>query len=119
MKIANGWINQLTPPPNGYYIDEQGVARKRQTTRNVALVDSDTDNFNMPPPPNHDTPPIPPTITTDPNAAGAAFSRTRSRQSGTGDQQSVSSTIATVTVNGRNYIASNNPLFDANGRRMN
>lgn len=118
MKIANGWINQSTPP-NGYYIDEQGVARKRQTTRNVALVDSDTDNFNMPPPPNHDTPPIPPTITTDPNSAGAAFSRTRSWQSGTGDQQSVSSTIATVTANGRNYIASNNPLFDANGRCMN
>lgn len=69
MKIENGWINQTTPP-NGYYLDDQGVVRKNHATHTVAAVDSNADGCLLPPSPSQNHPPVPPMITTDPNSAG-------------------------------------------------
>ena len=62
-----------------------------------------------PPPPNNNGAPVPPIVTTNTSAssAGRGFGRQGTRQN-----NSDSSTIASVTVNGRQY---NGPIYDANG----
>ena len=74
-----------------------------------------------PPPPNHTpqlpatTPPpiqVPTAIQVPQGSAGSAFGRRNND-----DDQSRTSTISKVTIDGRVYV--NGPVYDANGNRIN
>ena len=118
-KIEARWIDGSTPPP-GYTLDSDGRAVMEQGLVNVirSQISSmnteagNTDNNGglvaLPPPPSQNAP-VPPIVTanTTASSAGGAFGRQGTRQ-----RSSDSSTIASVTINGRSY---NGPVYDVNG----
>ena len=120
-KLEARWIDGSTPPP-GYTLDNEGRAVVEQGL--VSVIQSQISTMaaanrgntqggglvSLPPPPsNNNTAPVPPIVTTNTTAlsAGRGFGRQGTRQN-----NSDSSTIASVTVNGRTY---NGPIYDANG----
>ena len=118
-----GWINDNTPPP-GFILDNDGDPSLSThlvvTVRASMMGEVNTDASNDPNAttmvtnlntlPSGLPPPVPQVVMTQPINAGNNFDR-----SGLRVQNSDASTIATVTVNGRNYTG---PLFDAQGNQI-
>ena len=119
VKVNQGWKNSSTPP-DGYVIDTvTGLAVGSTANRSISHVNSFAPL--PPPPPNHipqvpaTTPPpiqVPTAIQVPQGSAGSAFGRRNND-----DDQSRTSTISKVTIDGRVYV--NGPVYDANGNRIN
>jgi hypothetical protein len=121
MKIANGWINQSTPP-HGYYLDDKGIA-KPHSDRSIAAMGTSLSAELPPAPPavpvqqpQPSSDGVPASINITPTHAGAAFDRRGNRND---DASSAIGSVATVTINGRNYISSQQPIFDRDGNQLN
>ena len=116
-KIEAGWSDGNTPPP-GFCLDENGravpnksmVAALSASIREVStsnITTPSTSLVSLPPAPTTNAPPIPPIVTTNAQSAGQTFGRQGSKV-----RPSDTSTIATVTINGRRHEG---PVFDING----
>ena len=116
-KIEAGWSDGNTPPP-GFRLDESGravpnmsmVAALSASIREVSTSNNtipSTSLVALPPAPTNYVPPIPPIVTTNAQSAGQTFGR-----QGTRVRPSDTSTIASVTINGRRHEG---PVFDING----
>ena len=120
-KIEQGWIDGNTPPP-GFQIDTNGRAKPSShlvaAVRASVIDEVSTENEQLgplvplPPPPTNMAQPgvVPPVIMTQAQTAGQNFGR-----SGTRVRHSDTSTIASVTVNGRSIQG---PVFDVNGNQI-
>ena len=119
-KIEQGWIDGNTPSP-GFVLDGEGraqpsshlVAAVRASVVNEVSTVYDNTTVPLPPVlPLMEPPPssVPPMVTTNTTNAGQCFGR-----SGTRVRASDVSTIASVTINGRNFQY---PVFDSNGNRL-
>ena len=119
LKVEQGWLDGNTPPP-GFILDQNG--RAQPSSHLVAAVRasvvnevSTTANSNhsgpipLPPVPAPMDPPstIPPVVMTNATNTGQSFGR-----NGSCVRASDTSTISSVTINGRTFQG---PIFDSNG----
>ena len=114
-KAQDGWVDGKTPP-EGFKLNYDGksvpnVSLVNAINASIMELSTSSQQLPLPPTPTNHLPPVPPIVTTNARTAGQSFGRSGTRQRRSDD----SSTIASVTINGRQH---NGPVFDANGNPL-
>ena len=120
LKSAAGWIKGYTPP-NRHVLDDKGYSTISTSLvyavyRHISQTITATASHPMvplPPTPSQ-TPPIPPTMNTNPIQYGTAFGRQVSRTPHQYTDNQIG-LISAASINGQIY---NGTIFDANRNRL-